>query len=69
MSVECAVTILNLGYRRNKEIAYMHFKISSGKTECNIKTVRTGNFLEIYLFPKDKNINLNTGSKGIQKKN
>ena len=65
MSVECAVTILNLGYRRNKEITYMHLKISSGKRECNIKTVRIGNFLEIYLFPKDKNINLNIGSNGI----
>ena len=65
MSVECAVTILNLGYRRNKEITYMHLKISSGKRECNIKTVRIGKFLEIYLFPKEKNINLNIGSKGI----
>ena len=69
MSVECAVTILNLGYRRNKEITYMHLKISSSKRECNIKTVRTGKFLVIYLFPKDKNINLNIGSKGIYKKN
>ena len=65
MSVECAVTILNLGYRRNKEITYMHLKISSGKRECNIKTVRTGKFLVIYLFPKDKNINLNIGSRGM----
>ena len=65
MSVECAVTILNLGYRRNKEITYMHLKISSGKRECNIKTVRIRNFLGIYMFPKDNNINLNIGSKGI----
>ena len=43
----------------------MHLKISSGKRERNIKTVRIGSFLEIYLLPKDKNINLNLGAKGI----